>query len=90
MTEAAAIYEVKNQEKRQETDIQGIMLRKFLGETVTVFLVNGMRMIGKLTAHDRFSIVIDNRLLVYKHAISTIQPGAPQSRFDREEKRERA
>lgn len=81
MTEKAAINEVPG---NHEMDIQSIMLRKLIGQTVTAFLINGMRMVGMLTAHDRFTIMLDNDLIIYKHAITTIQRGLPKSRHERE------
>ncbi|MEO7603053.1 MAG: RNA chaperone Hfq [Sphingomicrobium sp.] len=47
------------------------------GEALTVFLVNGVMLQGEVAAFDQFSILLRRgRLsqLVYKHAISTIQP----------------
>lgn len=46
-------------------------------EPVTVFLVNGVMLQGDIAAYDLFSLLLerDNIVqLVYKHAISTIQP----------------
>lgn len=45
--------------------------------SVTVFLVNGVKLQGIVSAFDNFSILLrrDNHSqLVYKHAISTIMP----------------
>jgi len=44
---------------------------------VTVFLVNGFQIRGQVTGFDSFTVVLDvegRQQLVYKHAISTIQP----------------
>jgi len=44
---------------------------------VTVFLVNGFQIRGIVTGFDSFTVVLDSdgkQQLVYKHAISTIQP----------------
>jgi len=44
---------------------------------VTVFLVNGFQLRGSVTGFDSFTVVLDSdgrQQLVYKHAISTIQP----------------
>jgi len=44
---------------------------------VTVFLVNGFQIRGTVTGFDSFTVVLDSdgrQQLVYKHAISTIQP----------------
>ncbi len=47
------------------------------GEALTVFLVNGVMLQGEVAAFDQFSILLRRgriSQLVYKHAISTIQP----------------
>jgi len=44
---------------------------------VTVFLVNGFQIRGMVTGFDSFTVVLDSegrQQLIYKHAISTIQP----------------
>ena len=44
---------------------------------VTVFLVNGFQIRGVVTGFDSFTVVLDSegkQQLIYKHAISTIQP----------------
>jgi len=90
MTEAAAIYEVGKQEKKTAPDMQQLMLRNFMGNTITAHLVNGFRMIGKLTAHDRYTIILDGRQMIFKHAIATIQQGVPQPRRNGHEEDQRA
>ena len=55
---------------------------------VTVFLVNGVKLQGIITWFDNFSMLLRRdglSQLVYKHAISTIMPGAPISLFDDEQ-----
>lgn len=55
--------------------------------TVTVFLVNGVKLQGVVTWFDNFSILLRRDLhvqLVYKHAISTIMPSGPLSLYDGE------
>ena len=54
---------------------------------VTVFLVNGVKLQGIITWFDNFSMLLRRdgvSQLVYKHAISTIMPGAPITLFDDE------
>ena len=41
----------------------------------TIYLVNGVKLIGKIKSFDKFSILIENNhqeQLIFKHAISTI------------------
>ena len=63
-------------------NVQDVFLNKIRKEkmTVTVFLVNGVKLQGIVTWFDNFSLLLrreSNVQLVYKHAISTIMPGGP-------------
>ncbi len=52
---------------------------------VTVFLMNGVKLQGVITWFDNFSVLLRRdgfTQLVYKHAISTVMPGAPIQLFD--------
>lgn len=47
------------------------------GGPLTIFLVNGVMLTGQLTGFDPFSLILergDQMQLVYKHAVSTLQP----------------
>ncbi|MEO9469181.1 RNA chaperone Hfq [Parasphingorhabdus sp.] len=49
-------------------------------DSVTMFLVNGVMLQGEVAAYDLFCILLERdgmSQLVYKHAISTVQPGGP-------------
>ena len=49
-------------------------------EPMTVFLVNGVMLQGAVAAYDQFSLLLERGgqvQLVYKHAISTMQPEQP-------------
>jgi host factor-I protein len=49
---------------------------------MTLFLVNGVMLQGEVTAHDQFSLLLEREgqvQLVYKHAVSTLQPEHPLS-----------
>jgi len=49
-------------------------------DAVTMFLVNGVMLQGGVAAFDLFCILLERdglSQLVYKHAISTVQPGGP-------------
>jgi host factor-I protein len=49
-------------------------------EPMTVFLVNGVMLQGAVSAHDQFVLLLERAgqtQLVYKHAISTMQPASP-------------
>ena len=60
---------------------------------VTIFLVNGVKLQGIITWFDNFSVLLrrdGHTQLVYKHAISTVMPGAPIQLFDASAQREGA
>lgn len=62
--------------------VQDVFLNKIRKEkmSVTVFLVNGVKLQGIVTWFDNFSVLLKREThiqLVYKHAISTIMPGGP-------------
>lgn len=49
---------------------------------MTIFLVNGVMLEGFVTMHDQFSLLLERSgqvQLIYKHAISTVQPDHPLS-----------
>ena len=70
--------------------VQDVFLNKIRKEkmSVTVFLVNGVKLQGVVTWFDNFSLLLkreSNVQLVYKHAISTIMPGGPLNLYDDED-----
>ena len=57
-------------------------------EAMTVFLVNGVMLQGEVIAFNRFSMLLGRRgqlQLVYKHAVSTMQPARPLPLDDSDE-----
>jgi host factor-I protein len=61
-------------------NVQEVFLNTIRKEksSVTIFLVNGVKLQGIVTWFDNFSVLLkrDSHVqLVYKHAISTIMPG---------------
>ena len=66
-------------ENLQETFLNQLRKDKL---SVTVFLINGVKLQGIITWFDNFSILLkrDSHIqLVYKHSISTIMPSEPIS-----------
>jgi host factor-I protein len=66
-------------ENLQETFLNQIRKDKL---SVTIFLINGVKLQGIITWFDNFSILLkrDTHIqLVYKHSISTIMPSEPLS-----------
>lgn len=62
-------------------DLQTHVLTGLLNQAVTVYLVNGIRLSGTLRQFDSFTVLLhdanDSGTLIFKHAISTLLPGAP-------------
>lgn len=60
------------------TSLQDLFLNQVRKEKipVTVYLVNGVKLMGTIKGFDNFAILIkqDMQQLIYKHAISTIVP----------------
>ncbi|MEM5500912.1 MULTISPECIES: RNA chaperone Hfq [Ahrensia] len=55
--------------------------------SLTIFLVNGVKLTGVVTSFDNFCVLLrrdGHAQLVYKHAISTIMPGQPVQMFESE------
>jgi host factor-I protein len=75
---------VANEKSQNVQDVFLNHVRK--GKTpVTVFLINGVKLQGIITWFDNFSVLLrrdGHTQLVYKHAISTVMPGAPIQLFD--------
>ncbi|CAM1642291.1 RNA chaperone Hfq [Bartonella sp. B10834G6] len=56
--------------------------------SLTIFLVNGVKLTGIVTSFDNFCVLLrrdGHSQLVYKHAISTIMPSQPVQMLDDEE-----
>ncbi len=69
-------------EKRKPALLQEVFLNavRRSGEPVTMFLVNGVMLQGEIAAFDLFCMLLQRdslSQLVYKHAISTVQPESP-------------
>ncbi len=75
-----------NEKKQNLQDVFLNHLRKSK-ISVTIFLVNGVKLQGIVTWFDNFCVLLkrdDHAQLVYKHAISTIMPSQPISLWDQE------
>lgn len=63
----------------QQINIQDHLLNeaRVSKNEITVYLINGYKMTGKIIGFDNFIIVLDSegkQMIIYKHAISTIIP----------------
>lgn len=68
--------------KEQKPDVQEEFIGALLAsrQEVSIFLVNGIRLNGRLEAADRYVVLLKDRdmvQIVYKHAISTVVPQMP-------------
>jgi host factor-I protein len=89
------LTEIENAFTEQQEKKKPVLLQEvFLGavrraqEPVTMFLINGVMLQGEIAAFDLFCMLLqrDNLVqLVYKHAISTIQPERPVSFQEQDE-----
>lgn len=67
---------------RQSLQDQFLSAARREGEAITVYLVSGVMLQGAIAAFDQFSLLLERGhqvQLVYKHAVSTLQPGHPLS-----------
>lgn len=69
-------------EKKKPSLLQEVFLTavRKSGEPVTMFLVNGVMLQGEIVAFDLFCMLLKRdglAQLVYKHAVSTVQPEHP-------------
>ncbi|MCI9187773.1 MAG: RNA chaperone Hfq [Oscillospiraceae bacterium] len=70
--------------QKRDSSIQDAILDKLQEERkpVTVVIINGFQIKGRISASDRHVVVMDTdgkQQIVYKHAISTIMPWEPVS-----------
>lgn len=77
-------------EKKKPTVLQEVFLGavRRSGGPVTMFLINGVMLQGEIAAFDLFCMLLHREgmsQLVYKHAISTVQPENPVSFMESDE-----
>lgn len=73
--------------KQQNQNLQDAFLNHVRKKrmSVTVFLVNGVKLQGVITWYDNFSMMLSRdgyTQMVYKHAISTVMPLDELSMYD--------
>ena len=76
----------EKQPSLQDTFLNHIRKNKV---SVTIFLVNGVKLQGVVTWFDNFCVLLrrdGQSQLVYKHAISTVMPSGPIQLYEPEEK----
>jgi host factor-I protein len=75
------VIEEKVRAMSKTNDLQNDFLTQLCGagKIVSIYLVNGIKLQGHIESFDSFALMLvhqDAKQLVYKHAISTIVPGA--------------
>ncbi|MBT2133761.1 RNA chaperone Hfq [Croceibacterium sp. LX-88] len=78
----ASQFEASGDGGRKQRLLQDVFLSRVrdAGVQVTMFLVNGVMLQGRIAAYDLFCMLLEREgyvQLAYKHAVSTIQPAAP-------------
>ncbi|WP_281377761.1 RNA chaperone Hfq [Sphingobium subterraneum] len=79
LTEVRAAYAASDRKSKLLQEIFLTAVRRS-GDSVTMFLVNGVMLQGEIAAFDLFCMLLERDSmvqLVYKHAISTVQPSRP-------------
>ena len=77
-----------SQDKRQNLQDTFLNSVRKTKTPLTIFLVNGVKLQGIVTWFDNFCVLLrrdGQSQLVYKHAISTIMPGAPVNLYEGED-----
>ncbi|CAM3012434.1 host factor-I protein [Sphingomonas zeae] len=80
--DVAAIVDGVNEHQRKNPLLQEIFLNavRKSEDPVTMFLINGVMLQGQIAGFDLFCMLLQREgmaQLVYKHAVSTIQPARP-------------
>ncbi|MFO1431786.1 MAG: RNA chaperone Hfq [Candidatus Competibacteraceae bacterium] len=67
--------------RRQAQELQNAFLTEMLDKMVTIYLVSGIKLTGKVRQFDQFTLQLEGadglESLIFKHAISTLIPGVP-------------
>jgi host factor-I protein len=76
--------ENKTENKVAAQNIQDVYLNTVRRDKmlVTVFLISGVKLIGKIKAFDKYSVVLESNSqdqLIFKHAISTVTMARPMT-----------
>ncbi len=80
--DVAAVVEAVGEQQRKSPLLQELFLSavRKSEDAVTMFLINGVMLQGQIAGFDLFCMLLQREglvQLVYKHAVSTIQPSSP-------------
>lgn len=78
----AELFERAEDGAKKQRLLQDVFLTSVreAGVQVTMFLINGVMLQGRIAAYDLFCVLLEREgyvQLAYKHAVSTIQPASP-------------
>jgi len=62
----------KSEEQKKEIKIPNIII-KFLHKNISITLINGSTISGKLTEFNNYDLMLDDKILIPKHAMLTMQ-----------------
>jgi sRNA-binding regulator protein Hfq len=62
----------KPEEQKKEIKIPNIII-KFLHKNVSIALIDGSKISGKLTEFNNYDLLLDDKILIPKHAMITMQ-----------------
>ena len=73
--------------QRQPQELQTAFLADMQDRLVTVYLVSGIKLVGKVRQFDQYTLLLQGAdgidSLIFKHATSTLIPGAPVASRER-------
>ena len=72
--------------KTQNSSIQDSFFNQIRKDRafVTIYLVNGIKLQGKIRSFDKFTVILENKnqeQMIFKHAISTVSPQRAYSSY---------
>ena len=72
--------------KAQNSSIQDSFFNQIRKDRafVTIYLVNGIKLTGKIRSFDKFTVILENKnqeQMIFKHAISTVSPQKHHSNY---------
>ena len=75
---------MENKAPAPAQNIQDVYLNNLRRDkvAVTIFLIGGVRLVGKIRGFDKYSVVLESNQqeqLIFKHAISTITTARPMA-----------
>ncbi len=62
----------KSEEQKKEVKIPNIII-KFLNKNVSIALIDGSTVSGKLTEFNNYDLLIDDKIMIPKHAVIKMQ-----------------